>query len=702
MKTILIVDDDPDIRRLLQRTLGAEETYRLLMAGDVAEAKDLLQLEPVELVITDVQMPGETGLELAWHIKEHYPETGVIIASVVSNPEETRAALEIGLYGYILKPFDRRQIVITVTNALRRQELEIQERKKRRKLESMVFKKNICLRESVQEAEKARADLAASNKILQDQLLFMQALLDAIPHPVFYKDLNGLFLGCNGAFETFFGTTKEEIVGREVDQIVSTEIAATAKTSDAALVSQKANVSYEIKLKDHNGHYHDVIITKALYLDAEDQPSGIVGILLDITYRKKSEAALQTSEEKLRQIMDNLTIGVMLISPELKILQTNRQMREWFPGIDMECEQTCHSVLQTPQREQPCNHCPSLLTLEDGEIHEVTSKIFRLGRWCDFRSVASPICDSDGKIIAIIMLFEDITDRLSMERELLQSQKMASIGQLAAGVAHEINNPTGFVSSNLKTLGDYQNDIDQLIQGYQSLKDTLKSRPASSSCNTVVERIDSIEALESQIDLPFIREDIQALISESREGTERIKRIVEDLKHFAHPGQDKVQDTDINRGIETTLNIVNNELKYNSTVIKDFGELPIILANPQQLNQVFANILVNAAHAMEKNGEIRIRTRHAGEHVKISISDNGCGIPEDHLERIFEPFFTTKEVGKGTGLGMNIAYNIIKKHGGDIQVTSCVGEGTTFTILLPANKDVAKATSAEQVAAGAE
>jgi len=179
------------------------------------------------------------------------------------------------------------------------------------------------------------------------------------------------------------------------------------------------------------------------------------------------------------------------------------------------------------------------------------------------------------------------------------------------------------------------------------------------------------------------------------EGTERIRRIVSDLKHFSHTDQDKRKPTDINKELETTLNVVWNELKYKCTIVKDFGELPLLLCNPGQLNQVFANLFINAAQAIEKQGTITITTRHvtagAGkkedsvqkEYIEIGISDTGSGIAEDKIEKIFEPFFTTKEVGKGTGLGLSIVYDIIKKHNGDITVQSEAGKGTNFTVRLP-------------------
>ena len=279
-------------------------------------------------------------------------------------------------------------------------------------------------------------------------------------------------------------------------------------------------------------------------------------------------------------------------------------------------------------------------------------------------------------------------EKKQLEAQLLQSEKMASIGRLAAGVAHEINNPTGFVSSNLKTLSDYIEDIMGLFKEYRKLISKLKKN--SDICgplSEISEQLKRIVDLENEVDLEFVLKDIFDLIDESKEGTERIKKIVQDLKDFAHPGQDKPKFADINQNIDSTVNVVWNELKYKADVIKDYGDLPRVQCYPQLLNQVFMNLLINAVQSIEKRGEINIKTRADNGYVEIKISDTGSGIPKENLNRIFDPFFTTKDVGKGTGLGLNVAYNIIKKHHGKIDVNSGVGKGTTFTIKIPVTGD---------------
>lgn len=276
-----------------------------------------------------------------------------------------------------------------------------------------------------------------------------------------------------------------------------------------------------------------------------------------------------------------------------------------------------------------------------------------------------------------IISLEDKNEKA--QQQLLISEKMASIGQLAAGVAHEINNPVGFISSNLKTLGDYHSDLVELISAYRQVIKCILDNPESS----LYDFAKKIANAEKQVDIDYILNDIKDLVADCCEGTDRIKKIVIDMKDFAHPGEAKPVLSDINNCIESTLHLVWNEIKYKADVFKEFGVLNEIECVPQQINQIFMNILVNAAHAIPNRGEIHISTAQKNNGVEIVIKDTGTGIPATKIDKIFDPFFTTKEPGKGTGLGLHVTYNIIKKHGGTIEVKSIVGEGTEFVIWLP-------------------
>ena len=258
------------------------------------------------------------------------------------------------------------------------------------------------------------------------------------------------------------------------------------------------------------------------------------------------------------------------------------------------------------------------------------------------------------------------------QNQLLQSERMASIGQLAAGVAHEINNPVGFVNSNLGSLQRYVTDMLRLLSVYEKAEGAL---PGAA--------IQEINQVKADIDVEFLREDVANLLVESLDGLKRVTRIVQDLKDFSHVDESERQWADLEAGLESTLRVVWNELKYKAEVIKEFAGIPQVECFAFQLNQVFMNLLINASHAIEGRGTIAVRTGHDDTCVWVEVQDSGRGIKPEHLSRIFEPFFTTKPVGQGTGLGLSLAYGIVKKHDGRIEVKSELGQGTVFRVILP-------------------
>lgn len=257
------------------------------------------------------------------------------------------------------------------------------------------------------------------------------------------------------------------------------------------------------------------------------------------------------------------------------------------------------------------------------------------------------------------------------QRQLLHAEKMASVGQLAAGVAHEINNPVGYVLSNVKTLEDY----------IRSLKTVIAS--SAKAVQTSDELSPHFEAIMADNDVEFICEDIDSLLNESEQGLQRVQEIVMGLKSFSHMDSDKMRPSDVNECIRNTLSMVNNQLKYHCKVYTNLCDEAIINCHTGRLSQVFTNLLVNAGQAIKEDGIIKVHSVRDGEKLKIYIVDNGAGIPEDNLKKLFDPFFTTKSEGEGTGLGLSISYGIIKEHGGNIEVKSVRGKGTCFIVSLP-------------------
>ncbi len=272
-------------------------------------------------------------------------------------------------------------------------------------------------------------------------------------------------------------------------------------------------------------------------------------------------------------------------------------------------------------------------------------------------------------------LTAEIGERKQLESRLVQSEKLASIGQLAAGVAHEINNPVGFVLSNVGTLDDYLKSLLRMIAAHEDAQASIGS----------AEVITALNELRESLELNHVREDLPDLMRETREGVVRVRQIVQDLKDFSRvDAPQQWQLVDLHQGIDSTLNIVGSEVKFKADVVKEYGALPSIECLPSQINQVIMNLVVNAAQAMgAARGRITIRTGADAQQVWIEVSDTGAGIPKDSLLRIFDPFYTTTPVGQGTGLGLSVSYGIVQKHLGSIEVQSEIGQGTTFRVTLP-------------------
>jgi PAS domain S-box-containing protein len=271
---------------------------------------------------------------------------------------------------------------------------------------------------------------------------------------------------------------------------------------------------------------------------------------------------------------------------------------------------------------------------------------------------------------------EVVNRRLAdMQLQLLQSEKMASIGQLASGVAHEINNPIGFVKSNLGSLGGYVEKLLDVVRAYEAMEHIHG--------DAVPEALAGIARRKQEMDYDFLVEDVKTLIDESSDGVQRVSQIVLDLKNFSRSGDGNMAEADLQQGIESTINVVWNQLKYKVEVVREYGPLPPVVCVASQINQVVMNLLVNAEQAITEHGTITIRTGTDGEQAWFEVQDSGCGIAPELQTRIFEPFYTSKPVGQGTGLGLSISFGIVQRHGGSITLQSAPGAGSTFRVSLP-------------------
>ncbi len=385
---------------------------------------------------------------------------------------------------------------------------------------------------------------------------------------------------------------------------------------------------------------------------------------------------VQDIKDEWERTMDCIGDMVLLVDPVGKIRRCNQALRLFVGKGYME-------ILGTEWKELFLNHsltCGTTFT-SGTELHHLPS-----GRWFIFTEY--PFTDrTENKTRGTVITLHDTTElKITMDAlgnaykelqtsqaQVLHSEKMASIGQLAAGVAHEINNPIGFVSSNLGTLGKYL----ERLTGFMASQERIVEHAATPEARQ------ELAALRRELKIDRIVPDLDKLISESLDGANRVRKIVKDLNSFSRVDQGNSEVADLVECLESAVTIVWNELKYKATLNRNYGNIPPLNCYPQQLNQVFMNLLVNAGHSIENQGLITITTWSDNGTANVSIADTGSGIAPEHLTRIFEPFFTTKEAGKGTGLGLSVSYDIIKKHHGDITVESTVGAGTTFTVRLP-------------------
>jgi len=280
-------------------------------------------------------------------------------------------------------------------------------------------------------------------------------------------------------------------------------------------------------------------------------------------------------------------------------------------------------------------------------------------------------------------LEERIKDRtknlVNLQTQLLQSEKFSAIGHLAAGIAHEINNPIGFINSNLQTLQQYVVHYTRLLGILNKLENALRDKDTHKAAELVA----SWEKIRTETNFAFIGGDINNLLKESLEGVGKIGRIVSDLRTLASPDRGMIDSVSIEALLESILNIVHNEIKYKAEVKKEYEHPPLIVCNPQKIGQVFVNLLMNAAQAIQTKGLITIRTYTEKDFACIDITDTGCGIPPENTHRIFDPLFTTRPAGSAIGLGLSLSYDIIRKHEGTISFISRLGRGTTFSVKLP-------------------
>jgi PAS domain S-box-containing protein len=541
-----------------------------------------------------------------------------------------------------------------------------------------------CIAALKAELQQAHDALSAQESKSRESEGRLRQMADSLPAMIAYWDKTGICRFANHAHFARFGIPPEQIVGMSLEQLFGASFDDNRRARvKAALTGERQLFDQATAMADGSVRHWQIDYLPQWH---ENQVVGFHAMVIDITERKNAEERLARQEAMLATTSRMGGIGGWE-------LQQGATAPRWS---DMVFRIHDLAVGEAPPLEKAFEFFPPearamvsdsvKAAFDEGRPFDFTAPLVTAaGRHRWVRSIGEPQRAS-GQIVSIVGALQDVTQQKQLEAELAQAQKLESIGQLSAGIAHEINTPTQFIGNNIGFFKDASAEFFGLVDRITKLAD-------NGSGGTVAE-CELREALRT-VDLDYFRDEVPKAISQSIDGIERIQKIVGAMKEFSHPAIEKTP-TDINRAIESTIIVASNEWKYVAEMTTDLDhDLPPVLVMPGSFNQVILNMVVNAAHAVSavvedgtesggKKGTIAVSTRRVDGWAEIRIQDNGCGISESIRDRIFDPFFTTKPVGKGTGQGLAIAHDVIvKKHAGSIAVESAPGTGTTFVVRLP-------------------
>jgi len=591
---ILIVEDNRDQAELMR--LALRNASPPMEAEVVYRGKDCLdrcQETPFEAILLDYRLPDVTGLEVIQLLRSRSVQSPVIMVTGQGDEKIAVQAMKQGAYDYIVKePGFLKTLPKVVLNVIEkhllRQELE---------------RKDSFLRNFAQHVDEI----------------------------IFGLDAQGRFNFINPKIEEL-GYSQEEILGQPFSLILLHPLETDFSENIQRSPKRK---NWEIDFKDKGGHVRNMLISLTPLYNRAGTLEGYLGTAKDITEKKKMELQILESKRRLQNFFDSVTDYITVSDPEFRVVMVNRKMAEKFRTTpDKLVGRKCYELYF--ECNTPCKDCVGQRVLEtkSPQFSEIPfgEKVFHF--W------AYPELNSNGEVEHIIEYVRDVTDQKRIEKNLIQSEKLATVGLLASGIAHELRNPLNII----ETARYY-------------LEDTLDTSG----------------------------DDIRNKLEIIKKNVRRASSIINNLLEFSRPSLQDREEIDVNTLIDKTLSLIEKELyAQNITVIRDYGDIPRIYFSLDSLKQAFLNIIINAVEAMPQGGKLYIRTRREGQQwVEIKFTDTGYGIAEEDLPHIFTPFFTTKKVGKGTGLGMFVTHSILKREGGEISVESAKGKGTTFTVLLP-------------------
>ncbi|MHC1743444.1 MAG: PAS domain S-box protein [Syntrophobacteraceae bacterium] len=563
---------------------------------------------------------------------------------------------------------------------------------------------SVCVARDLSDIRKALSDLKASNERLQQEIMErkrveetlrksehgFREILENIRLLAISLDAEGRITFCNDFFLALTGWQRNEILERDwFESFHPAGMCTGARQSYTDRIQRgEIEAHCEEEISTYLGRRCLVSWNTTLLRDPDGNVVGTTRIGQDIGMRRKMEKELRDASTEMELLIASIPSVLIELSAEGRIIRWNSSAERTF-GLSAEAVmgrvlKECPIRWESERVSANLSDClatKSAIRIDDIRFTRTDGKEGLVGL------TMSPIKGELDELSGLIILGSDVTDRRLLERQLAQAQKLESIGQLAAGIAHEINTPTQYVGDNTRFLLTAFQDIQQMLEKVEAQISMMEAGGETS------EIIQALRTAAEEADLGYLKEEIPKAIEQSLEGVERVSKIVRAMKEFSHPGSTEKTAIDINKAIESTITVARNEWKYLAEMIMDFDpSMPLVPCLPGEFNQVILNMIVNAAHALadktnggsSPNGTITVTTRNQGDQAQIRISDTGAGIPENIRSRIFDPFFTTKEVGKGTGQGLAIAYSVIvEKHGGSIRFETEEGNGTTFVINVP-------------------